>query len=319
MLRACSIAAVGIAAVAAAAGVARADVSFVKAGPRGDARALVDTALADAERAMAVCWRGTPPARVRVALAVGKGGGVDARAVDKGGAAQCAAGILAVWTLPGGVWAGEVEIVPGAGEAPDLSTTIQQQLLAKSGDIRACQAAAPGASGAATIKMKVHPDGRLTDVEVASKLGAALDACVVKAVSKLRLDPIGGAAPLRYQLAVAFAGGSGGGGAGGGGAPVEEPGGGSVGGSAGALGADYVKNYMVKVGPSVKKCAAAGPGKGVVTVRWTIRPDGTTKNIVVKSGIGDAAIEACLTKLVAGLKFPTAAAETKVSYPFSFK
>ena len=55
------------------------------------------------------------------------------------------------------------------------------------------------------------------------------------------------------------------------------------------------------------------------SVALTVRADGTTKNIVVKTPIGDAAIEACLKSLVGRLKFPRAAGETKVSYPFSYR
>ncbi len=314
MVRTSLIVAAG-AALVLGAGAARADVSSVKAGPRGDARALVDTALADVERALAVCWRGTPPARVRVALTVAASGTIDARPVGKGGAAQCAAGILAVWTLPGGAWTGELEIVPRAAEA-DLSATIQQQLLAGGADIRACQAQAPGAAGAATIRMRILSDGRISDVEVASKLGAALDTCVARAVGKLRVEPIGRAAPLRYQLAVAFAGGGSGGGKGGPAAPAEDPTGGAVG---GALDGNAIKHVLGSVRARSAKCGDQGKTRGTVTVRWTIRPDGTTKNIVVKTPIGDAAIERCLTDLVAGLTFPKAAAETKVSFPFGFR
>src|SRR4051812_19860691 len=109
MLRTCLIAAFAVASAPALA-----DVTIVKAGPHGDVRPKVEAALRDVERAMTVCWRGTPPPSVRIAVAVNPDGVVDAIHLSKGGAAQCAAGILAVWTLPGGPWSGHVEIVPHA-------------------------------------------------------------------------------------------------------------------------------------------------------------------------------------------------------------
>jgi TonB family protein len=65
-------------------------------------------------------------------------------------------------------------------------------------------------------------------------------------------------------------------------------------------------------------CGKKGKAKGTVTTRFTVRPDGTTQNVVIKQGIGDAAIEACLVAAFKGLSFPAAGAETKISYPVSF-
>jgi hypothetical protein len=222
--------------------------------------------------------------------------------------------VLAVWTVPGGPWSGEVEVTAGAAEQ-DLASVIQQGLLSRSASIKSCQSKAPAAAGPVGIKMKIHPDGSITDVAISSSLGAAIDGCVAKAVAAIRLDAIGGSGPISYQLAVAFSGK--GADAGGGAGPVAppDPDGGSVG---GGLGSDQVKGVMVKARPRLLACGKKGKGKGVVTTRFTIRADGTTKNVVIKTPIGDAAIEGCLVAAFKSLTFPTSAEETKVSYPVSF-
>jgi outer membrane biosynthesis protein TonB len=302
---------VAAAAIVITTGAAAAEVTIVKGGPRAD-RGRAEAALADAAAAMGVCWRGKPPPKVRVKLAVTADGAVTATAVSKAGAAQCAAGVLAVWTLPAGPWNGEVEI--GAGSAPqDLAATIQQGLLAKGASIKACQSKAPAAAGPVAIKMKIHPDGSITDVAVSSSLGAAIDGCVQKAVAAVRLDALPATAPITYQLAVAFAGKSE---AGDVPLPVEAPDGGSV---AGPLAVEDVKRVMTSSRARLLACGKKGKGKGTVVTRFTIRPDGSTKNVVVKEPIGDAAIEACLVDAFKSLTFPTASAETKVSYPVAFK
>lgn len=305
------VAAATAVALLGSAAVAAADVAIVKGGPRAD-RGRVEAALADAAGAMGVCWRGKPPAKVRVKVGVAADGTVTAAAIGRVAAAQCAAGVLAVWTLPGGAWSGEVELTAGAAPQ-DLAATIQQGLLAKSATIKACQSKAPTAAGPVAIKMKIQPDGSIEDVEVASSLGAAIDGCVARAVTAIQLAPLGGSGPIKYQLAVAFAGK---------GADVEatgplpEPDGGSVG---GGLEPAQVKSVLEVAKANLRRCGKKGKGTGKVVTRFTIRPDGTTKNVVVKEAIGDAAIEACLVGIFKGLTFPKAPAETKVSYPVSFQ
>lgn len=286
--------------------------SIVKGGPRSD-KAKVEAALNSAVGSMGVCWRKTPPPSVTVKLAIAADGAVIATAATRTAAAQCAAGVLAVWTIPGGAWSGEVEITTGAS-APDLSSEIQARLLAKAGSIKACQSQAPDAAGPVQIKMKIHPDGKITDVAVTSSLGAKIDGCVQKAVLALRLDAIDAASPVTYQLAVAFAGatsGSGGGAA----LPTTAPDGGSI---DGQLGVDQVKPVLTAARAKMVACGKKGKGKGKVVTRFTIRTDGTTKNVVTKEAIGDKAIEDCLVGVFKALTFPTASGETKVQYPTGF-
>jgi hypothetical protein len=156
---------------------------------------------------MAVCWRAPTAGPVRIKLAVDRDGTVTATAATKGAAAQCAAGILAVWSLPGGPWKGEVDLAPGAAAAPALSQRIQRELASASASLRACQDRAPGKAGAVAIKLRINPDGSIAkDVKVTSSLGAALDGCVAQAVAAIRLAPLGTAAAVNYQLAIKFDG-----------------------------------------------------------------------------------------------------------------
>ncbi|HVV82231.1 MAG TPA: hypothetical protein VHE35_04100 [Kofleriaceae bacterium] len=299
-----------------AAAPARADVTVEKGGAlRGGAAA----ALADAERAMNVCWRGTPPATVRVALAIADGGAVTASAASGEPAAQCAAGVLAVWTVPGGAWKGEVEIRSRVG-AGDLAGAISRQLAARGDTIRACQAAAPSAAGPLVIRMQVHPEGQLTDIAVTSKLGPKLNACVEKAVASMRLDPLAADDPVAYQLSLTFSGARV--------APAGPAGppaltavvesddsvaGGSV---TGALGGGDVQKV---VKPALPRLAACLHGAASLELRFTVRADGTSKNVVVKDATGAAADATCFKKALAAIKFPPAGDETRVVLPITVR
>ena len=286
--------------------------AIIKGGPKAD-KPKVEAALNAAAAAMGVCWRNAPPPKVTVKLAIAADGAVISTAATRNAAAQCAAGVLAVWSIPGGPWSGEVEITSGA-PATDLSSQIQTQLLARAAPIKACQSQAPTAAGPVQIKMKIHPDGKITDVAVTSSLGAKIDTCVQKAVAVLRIDAIDATAPVTYQLAVAFAG-KPDAGAGGPIAPPTDPEGGSI---AGGLPVDQVSPVLKTARPKLLACGKKGKGKGKVVTRFTVRPDGTTKNVVIKEAIGDKAIEDCLVGVFKVLAFPTNSAETKVSYPTSF-
>ena len=295
---------------------AAADVTIVKGGPRGDGRGLADGALAEASKAMAVCWRAPTKGPVRIAVTVAAGGAVTARAVSKGAAAQCAAGVLAVWTVPGGAWKGEVEIGAGTAAAPDLATAIQKQLLAESGSIKACQTRAPGKAGTATIKLRIDSDGSIGAATVASKLGADADACIERAVLAIKLRPTGAAAAVNYQLAVAFSGHDGGTAT----PPTttDEPRPPPEGSTAGELSPGQVQTVVTAVRARIATCAGdAARGKRAV-VRFTIRGDGTVKNVVLKEASGVAKLDGCLKDALGKAAFPTSAGETKVSVPLAW-
>lgn len=306
------------AALCAGTSIASADVVIVKGAPRD--RGLAEGALAEAGKAMAVCWRAPTAGAVRVAVTVAGSGAVTAKAISKGGAAQCAAGILAVWTVPGGAWKGEVEIGGAASATPDLASTIQQQLLAKSGPIKACQAKAPGKAGNASIKMKIAADGSIGDVAVASKLGDELDKCVRLAVAAITIAPTGAAGAVSYQLNIAFSGSAAGAGGGGGGGGAGAGAGGDVAGSVGGgLDGKQIADGVARGRAAIGKCVDAKVARGrTAVVRFTIRPDGTVKNIVVKESSGDAKVDDCIAKAWTAITFPAAGEESKVNLPLQF-
>ena len=159
--------------------------------------------------------------------------------------------------------------------------------------------------------------------------GAALDRCVKTAVSGLRLDPLAADAPVAYQLAVTFAGkaarpaggAASGAGAGAGATSVVEAGDGDAAGSVeGALTADTVQAVLRPGRAKLATCLKTkGAGGGQVTVRFTVRADGTTKNIAIKDARGAIADEACVKKAIGALKFTAAGDETRVVVPLTVK
>lgn len=306
---------VAAAVLAASATSAAAEATIIKGGPRDAAG--VPEVLDEANAAMAVCGRAATGAdgwTADVKVEVRADGSVKATAVGFAAAAQCAAGIMAVWKIPGAAWTGTIRFTGAA--SVDLSSVIQGRLLERSASIKACQAKAPTAAGPVMIKMKVDPKGTLSNVEVTSSLGAAINTCVKSAVSAMNLDAIPAKAPVSYALAVSFIGKSSGPTGSGAPVPVEAPDGGTV---AGGLAVDQVKTVMSGARTKLQACGKKGKAKGTVTTRFTIRPDGTTKNVVIKTPIGDAAIEACLVDAFKSLKFPSSGDETKVSYPVAFR
>jgi hypothetical protein len=220
-----------------------------------------------------------------------------------------------VWTLPGADWAGTVRFT--GAPAVDLSAVIQGRLMERSHMIKACQSKAPAAAGPVMIKLRVAPDGSTSNVEVSSSLGVAINTCVKHAVTALALDPVPTKTPVNYALSVAFAGKAAPTGGGPPSPPVEadEP----RGQVTGTLTSTQVGTVIGDARARLLACGKQGKTKGVVLARFTVRPDGTTKNVVIKEPIGDAAIEACLVGVYKSLTFPSARDETKVSYPITFR
>lgn len=60
--------------------------------------------------------------------------------------------------------------------------------------------------------------------------------------------------------------------------------------------------------------------QGKWVLEWTIRPDGTVARVRVKTGQpGRQRFEACLVRVVEGLRFPSVGGDVVVSYPFLFQ
>lgn len=91
-----------------------------------------------------------------------------------------------------------------------------------------------------------------------------------------------------------------------------------------SLGPDFmqvVRQHQTKLKACVDRHHLEFPGwTGKLVVRWTIRPDGTVKNVVVTSAeLLDTPIAACVVQAIQGWKFPAGAAEATVTVPFTFQ
>ncbi|HUH00822.1 MAG TPA: AgmX/PglI C-terminal domain-containing protein, partial [Kofleriaceae bacterium] len=270
---------------------------------------------------LGVCWRGKRASSVRIALKVGRGGQVSAAAHQSGGAVgQCAAGVLAVQTLPGAGYDAVVEIPTTAGGAgARTAETIDEDLARHRAALEAC---AGGAAGQIAIKFLIQPDGRMRDPKVmSSTLGKpAAEACMVEAIAARSVRVAPSSKALYYTLVLALgAGGSataGGASAGGALTPSKD----------GPISSEVLSKVMNEARPKLTACydrvARTKKGlAGVVWLRFTIRDDGTTRNVAIKeSTLGNAAVETCLVKAGQGLRFPgeKGRAKTRVFYPLSF-
>jgi TonB family protein len=306
-------------AAVAAAGAPR----FASGGPR--AKAARDSALAAvrvAHNEMAPCWRGTPPAEVMVALTVGPAGEVVQSAPRSvGPAAQCAAGLLAVAVMPasGQRWTAVVGVPSvSAPPAADLQAEISRQLGEHRAALAACQSVDPNAAGELALTLAISETGIIAPTVARSSVSKAIEACVAGTLRRTALAlPEKRAA--RYRLDLSFAG-EGAGRA----APARPTGAGEAVGAApalkagSALAADQIERVVGAQKAELTRCGRTASGD--VVVGFTVRPDGTTKNVAVKSStVGDPAVEACLVKRVEGLRFPAAGGESRVTWPFQYR
>jgi len=297
---------------------ARADeAAIVRGGPKADAAKKDATAsIAAASRDLLPCWRrGTSP--VEIAITTDAGGAVTSSAARTDGpVAQCVAGILAVSTLRGGAWSGVVRVGPGGGggggDAPGGGDDVNAALAAHSGELKQCQKADARAAGVVQIDLRVHADGTITDVAVATALSPALDACLVKALAKLKLDGYRGK-EVRYRLGLQYAGGD----DGGGGAPRASSNAATPT-KRGPLDVDQMMPVIEASRAGIDRCGQHVKKGGKLMIRFTIRKDGTVKNLAVTASIGDPKVEQCVLDRFAPLKFPTASDETQVQFPLVY-
>lgn len=288
-------------------------VTFSRGGPKADvAKQAVAGAIAAARGDMAPCWRRTQTA-VDVALTTDASGAVtSASPRTDGPVAQCVAGLLAVATLPksAGAWSGVVTVAPaggGASDEPDIGALLGKH----AGELRACQKADPKATGIVEIDLRVHPDGSITDVAVSRSLSTALDACLRRALGKLTLADYHGK-EIRYRLGLSFAGDAGGGEA----APPAPATAAPT--KRGPLGVDQMQPVIEAHRVAIDRCGAGVAKSGTLIIRFTVRKDGSVKNLGVKQSIGDAKVEACVLDQFGKLTFPPATDETQVQFPLSF-
>jgi TonB family protein len=291
------------------------DVVFARGGPKSEpAKQTVIAAIAALRGDMAPCWRRSASA-ADVAITTGADGAVtSAAARSDGPIAQCVAGLLAVATLPrsAGAWSGVVTIAPisSGGSSDDVGALLGKHQP----ELRACQQADDKATGIVEIDLRVHPDGSISDLAVSRSLSSALDACLVKALAKMKLDGYRGK-EVRYRLGLSFNAGSAGGG---GGAPAPPTDATPAPTKRGPLSVDQMQPVIEADRVHIDRCGAGVKATGDLVIRFTVRKDGTTKNLGVKTSLGDAKVEACVLDRFAKLRFPPATDETQVQFPLHF-
>jgi len=306
--------------------LALADVRFASGGPRRPnhrdaAVAAVKAAAAD----MGPCWRGAPPPEVEVTLSVGAQGEiVSARQKTAGAAAQCVAGLLAVATLPatGEAWTAVVAVPAGRAGGGGLEAEITSQLGDHRVTLAGCQSGDPASAGQIEVALVIAPGGAITPTVTQATVSDAIAICVTDALRRITLA-LSERKPFRYRLSLQFAGGAVAGGGAKGKPPASPP---AVAGpddgamikAGSSLGPDVVQGAMMAASPDIKRCAQGS--KGRVMVGFTIRADGTVKNVGIKSStLGNAKAEACIVARIEKLRFPTSEGETRLTYPFTFR
>jgi len=309
-------------------GVARADdARFASGGPKAPAqRDAALAAVASAQADMGPCWR-RAQAPVEIAISVGGDGAVtSARAKTAGPAAQCVAGLLAVATMPatGAGWSGVVVVPPRAAGGGSLEGEITHQLGERRAALAGCQSADPASVGQVTLALAIAPSGAIAPSIAASTVSKPIEGCLLGALRGVTLS-LPERKAVRYQLNLAFAGESTttrpaprvGGGAARPPAPADPADAPSI--KAGAtLEAAAIHSVIAAARADLERCGGAS-ASGKVTVGFTIRSDGSVKNVAVKSSTtGNAKLDACVAGRFEKLRFPASAGESRVNFPLVF-
>ncbi|HTM22818.1 MAG TPA: AgmX/PglI C-terminal domain-containing protein [Kofleriaceae bacterium] len=301
-----------------AAGTAAAEPCVSEGGPAGAARKRLIAALAAID--LGVCFRdATGP--VHVAIEVAADGRVTRSTQRDGGApGQCAAGILAVSRLPADGTYRAVVAVDGKTGAARTQDSIDADLAELRPELDACQARDPKKGGEVSLAFLIKADGTLADAKVSSSTLAspAIEKCLLAVLAGASLSARPGAKAVAYTLSIGFNPGAAGGGTPAGGALVPQ----KEGPLDGALIQKAIRARQGDLDACYRKQAARNPKlAGVVTIRFSVYADGKTYNAAVKdSTLHDAAVEACVVKVFAGLRFPAEPTreKTRVFYPLRF-
>lgn len=301
---------------------ARADAVRVEGGPGSTAvKRQINAALTQAGGAAQVCFKRKAPASISVSVKVAPNGQVtSARQDTDGPVAQCMAGILAVSSLPA---TGRRYSLRATFDTSKFSGgSIKDALARVQSDLRSCQRRQK--SGKATVEFVIHPDGRVTDPQVRNSTVSDAEAgCLRKTMARARLGRGVTAKKVRYSLQIRF------------------PEGGSASGADvadrvatmpddlrpqkdGPLSGAEIQKVMRRVRDKVNQCYARELKKnrnlaGKVVLRFTIRDDGTVRNVKIKeTQLGNARVEKCIVKVGQKLRFPNSSGATRVFYPFLF-
>lgn len=282
-------------------------------------KAALNKALNRIAPALEVCWRGDRPGTIKVSLSVAGDGAVTrSKHKTKGAAAQCAAGVLAVQSLPatGKKYA---VVVAFPTEVLDVAAQIQNDLRGYHSALQAC---GEGAEGTVVLKFKIHPDGHVSNASIDSSTlnDKSVHRCLKKTINAATLSERAGGKVLGYSLSVNLP-------------PASS--------KAKATSSKGTKQQPQKSGPrpagdisavmdaKMPKFAACYKKRvkkkkglsGSVVLRFTIRPAGTVRNVKIReTTLNDSAVEDCLVKVGKTLDFGAhdSSKTTKVFYPFTF-
>jgi hypothetical protein len=309
----------------------RAEPRIVHGGPpRPAEREAAVRALTQAVEAAAVCWRGDRPDRVQLELRVGSDGEIkQSRARTRGKVATCAAAVLAVQNLSEAS-IGYTVIVEVDTRATSTRTSSagggaagDRVAAALRGDraVTGCYENRPELEGDVLIRFVIRPPGKVLDPEVARSTLTDPDVapCLVRAVRTVDLRSLGIERSIEFALPLHFSG-------------TRAPARGSAGDPSlqpqktGPLSGEVLGRVMDQARPRFTRCYEQQMRRtprlaGDVVIRYTVRADGTTRNVEVKrTTLNSPPVERCMIKVGQSLRFPGEAdrADTKVIYPFRF-
>ena len=183
-------------------------------------------------------------------------------------------------------------------------------------------AKSPDLAGAVQLGFLIKANGRIVDPEVkSSTLGhAGVEQCLLDTLSAARVSERPGGKTISFSLALSFQGG-GAPAAGIGGNPSLRP---QKKGPVSAADLTRVMNEQkARFSACYDKVARKQPDlAGYVVVRFTIRDDGTVRNVKIReTTLNNSKVEKCIVKVGESLRFPGKKGrdKTRVFYPFVFK
>jgi TonB family protein len=303
---------------------ASAQVQIVSGGPRG-AKTGVLSSLRSLDGDLKVCWRGKRPSAVRVALTVARDGKVVRSAPrSRGPVAQCAAGVLAVQTMPAS--SGSYRMTISIPTRRMAGKTISAALRPHVANLRSCydrNVRGGKPTGRVALKFRIETNGRVGSAQVSrSTLNhPATHRCLIRVANQMRLS-VSLRAPVWYTVSLSFDGSSS--------STARRPPSNPAlqprkrGPLAGAVISQVVRAKMAKITGCYDRVARRMRRKpsGKVVIRFTIRGNGTVRNVKVReTTLKNRKIEACIVSVGKTFRFPAEAGRglTKVWYPFSFR
>ncbi len=308
----------------AAGEVSAGSIKLVKGGPdKPENKRKVIQTLIGAGGKLSRCLRGYKNA-VRITVSVRRNGRTRRALPDnRSRAAACVAKVIRYtrfrWTRR--AWSGVIELstaTPADVARRDMSA-LSRDLNKARNAINGC-ARRYGVTGNARFRFVVAADGGLAEAKVESARGVSARArgCMVAAIQRSSVSPHPGARPVTFRLALSFANRGGYGGTGSARPNVKalQP-------------KKFGPHTANDIGPVMRAKAAKFRRcyrryrkpklKGEVVMRFTIRKNGTVRNVKIrKTTLKHKRVEACIVAVGKTLKFPSAPGSTRVFYPFRF-